>query len=221
MIKIKKLKKIIAAIIVIFFCIWYMNYTVNRLKNTVQVDTSALKQQLEQYKKAEHEEELRRLHLQQLQNPEIITRELKQVGILIVNQGTATYDDVLQDSKWYGNKSLDIHLKYNFGIGFNLASIKIEKFILDTPVLYIPLDEIKLEYLELDANESKASSNKSWFASQFRPEDLNTVMDQAQSSIRNKITNDKSTYANSLISLKDSLKTLILKLGYKDVQFVN
>ena len=89
-------------------------------ENQVDKQINTIQKELDQYKQKEQEEKIRRLRIQQLQNPEIINKELTKVGELTVLKGTTTYSDVLKESNWYSSKELNIDFTFNYGISIDV-----------------------------------------------------------------------------------------------------
>jgi hypothetical protein len=211
----KKIKLLIFILFIgiIGYCIY--QYQINT--NDIQV--TKLQSQLDKYKQAEQKEEIRKLELLAMQNPEIIQKELVNVGKLIVNEGNYTYQDTIEISKWYGHKELYIDLNYKYGIAIDLNTITIDKFVDKIVYITIPIGEIKLEYIELVNELSKIDGDKSGLVSQFTPQDINIIIENTNDKVRNTIEDNRSIYTDSLISLKENIKSLVLKLGYDDVVF--
>jgi len=188
-------------------------------ENQVDKQINTIQKELDQYKQKEQEEKIRRLRIQQLQNPEIINKELAKTGELIIFTGITTYNDNIKESNWYSSKSLDINYVFNFGISIDLNDIKINKFIEDSVIIDIPSSRLHIQYVELDTSKSKLLSSKTVLSKQFTPEDINIINQNSQKDITNKINNSKDIFDQSLTSLKDNLKELISKLGYKNIVF--
>jgi DNA helicase-2/ATP-dependent DNA helicase PcrA len=64
--------------------------------------------------------------------------------------------------------------------------IALVKFIEDTVVIRIPRDKIGLEYVEL--NKENTDSEKSFFAAQFKPEEITEIMMNAQNKVQQDIS---------------------------------
>lgn len=224
-----KFKYLLIPIILILFIYGYHNYKAQSQQTTpqtqvnndlkdLQSEIDTLQAQVDKYKLKERDEQLRQIRLQQLQNPEIITNELNNVNKLIVYEGQITYQDYIKEGNWLANKSLSINLKYNFGIAIDLNTIEI-RFIETIPVLTIPKNELKLEYIELDTENSKIDGKRSFFSDQFIPEDVEGIIENAQKALENKIYNNKDIFDNGMVNLKENLREMVLKLEYSDVIF--
>ena len=187
---------------------------INKLQSTID----NLQTQVNKYKLQEQDEQLRQIRLQQLQNPEVIMNELSTTNKLLVYEGKITYNDYIKEGNWLANKSLSISLKYNIGIAIDLNLIDI-RFVEATPILTIPKDGLKLEYIELDTENSKIDGDRSFFSSQFVPEDIQGVIELAQKTLENRVCNNKNLFDKSMIGLKENLRELVIRLGYSDVIF--
>jgi len=184
---------------------------INKLQSTID----NLQTQVNKYKLQEQDKQLRQIRLQQLQNPEVIMNELSTTNKLLVYECKITYNDYIKEGNWLANKSLSISLKYNIGIAIDLNLIEI-RFVEATPVLTIPKDGLQLEYIELDTENSKIDGDRSFFSSQFVPEDIKGVIEMAQKTLENRVCNNKDLFDKSMVSLKENLRELIIRLGYED-----
>ena len=220
---IKKFKVLIVLFLIAFVgtCLYNVNHKIIAKPETSVVDNriDEIQAEIDKYKEKEQEEKLRRLRLQQLQNPEIIQGEFQKVGLLITYKGKMTYSDIIRESKWYGKKELHIELKYNIGIGIDLNKIVIDKFVDDVVVIKIPKKELKLQYVELNSGESQINGERTLFQKQYKPEDIETVIENAQGEVIDKINNSNDMFVKSMESLQEVIKELVLKLGYSDVIF--
>jgi hypothetical protein len=196
----------------------FIGYTYFKPK-TVDSKINELQDLIDKNKSDEQVEQIRKLKLQQLQNPEIINKELTKVGKLLVYQGTTEYSDIIKESNFWGSKTLDLHLYYNFGISIELQKIIVDRFYDKTVVLNIPKQELQLEYIEMDTTKSKVNGEKKWFNSNYKPDEVDMILVNAQEKTRNTIINDKDSFDTAADNLKAYLKDFVLKLGYDDVIF--
>lgn len=187
-------------------------------ESTFSHQISDIQLQLDKYKEQEQKEKVRALELQVLQDPQIVINELNKVSKLIVYEGQSDYEDYIVESNFWGSRTINLNLQYNFGISIELNKINVKEIYQKTVVLNIPKQEFKIEYVELD-NKSKLESNKEWFIAQYKPEDIKIIFNQANDKVRWKILNDKSIFDMASESLKSNLRELILKLGYEEVKF--
>ena len=186
-----------------------LNYNIlpdknNNSENTNIINNTLndLQAKIDTYKQKEQEEKIRKIELQQLQDPEIINTNLANVGKLLVYEGTIQYSDIIREKNWYSNKELTLELLYKFGISIDLQNITVDKFIDETVVLNIPVNKLKIEYLELDSDNKAIDSDKSFLATQFTPEDIEIVLENAKDKTYDNINSNKDIFVNSLDSLK-------------------
>jgi hypothetical protein len=215
---------LVLMILLIMFCIGFCQYksSPKLYSNSDQYqqtdsNTKELQAELDKYIQQEQEDKLHKLKLQTLQNPEIINTEFINVGKLIVYQGKVSYSDCLREKRWYGTKEMNIELKYNFGIGIDISLITVKEFIETTVVLEIPKSELVLEYIELNSKESSINGSKTWFSSNYNSNDVNLVLQDAQSKTRSNIESNKDIFNKAMKNLKVDIRELVLKLGYDDV----
>jgi len=217
-----KRKLVIAFLLMMFAVGLYISYQNNHKTNTVDStqDTrlSELQTELDKYKQKEQNDKIRKLELLKLQKPEIILNRLEQVGKLIVYEGTYIYSECVRENNWYSNKDITLELKYNFGIGIDLGKITMDQFIDDKVVLNLPVKDIIVQYIELD-NSSKIVSNKTFLATQYKPEEVKLLLDDAHDKVKESINNNKNIFDAGIGSLKVDLTNLIVKLGYSEVLF--
>lgn len=182
-------------------------------------DIANLQGEIDKYKQAEQEEKMRQLELQALQNPDIILDKCKEVGDLIVYEGVSTYEDTIRETSFWGAKNLAVKLIYKFGISYDLSMIQVARFVDRT--VYIKLDkaELKLKYIELNTEESKTDGTTEWFESQFKPDDVKMIMDNAQIKTKEKINNSKEDFEKAMESLKNNIRGLVLNLDYDGAEF--
>ncbi len=224
----RRLKMILFLLVLVVSAYFYISYKIgyNPLQNTsilVKDNKNTLVEsligELGTYKRKESEEKLRQLELKRLQNPALILSECKKKGELLIYEGKATYADLLQEETWASSKTLNLDLKYNFGIVFDLRSIRINGFHDKTVVVDIPVNELRLKYLELDAGNAHVKSDISLFASQYTPQEMKSILDNAYIYTKNDINNNKDVFQEAKYGLEDALRELILKLKYEVVIF--
>jgi hypothetical protein len=174
---------------------------------------------LDEIKQQEYKNTLRKLELAKLQNPEILNKAFEKVGKLTTYEGKSQYSDIIKEKSFWGSKSLDLTLIYNFGIAIDLNTIVVESFFEKTVVLQIPKSELKLQYIEVNTKDTKVISTKTWLAKNYNANDMKLVLDNAQDKTKESIEGSKDIFDKAMESLKESLKEFILKLGYDDVIF--
>jgi hypothetical protein len=163
----------------------------------------------------EHEEKVEEERIKALIDPQIIIDKLESVDQLITYKGNVSYSNHIQESKFYGSRSLTYKFTYEFGIGMDLSHIKVKTAHDDTVILTIPKRELELLYLEL--KEDKLKSDNTWFASEFDPELVNVLRKKAKETVRDDVLNNREVFESGLDSLKSNIVELVKKLGFKEV----
>jgi hypothetical protein len=180
-------------------------------------EVESLKSKLNEYKVDKYKADLEEEKIKALIDPQIIIDKLESTGQLITYKGNVTYSNHIEESKFYGTRSLTYKFTYEFGIGMDLSHIKVEKIYGETVILSVPKSELKLVYLEL--KEDVMKSNNTWFASDFDPEIVNVVMQQANGRVREEVLNNSDVFESGLDSLKSNVEELVKKLGFEEVIF--
>lgn len=178
-----------------------------------------LESELNKYKTKEYKEELRRLKLEKLQNPEIINSELEGVGRLVVYTGKATYSNTFNESKFLRPKKITVDLAYRFGISVDLKNIVVSEFIEDVVVLQIHRDQLKIEYVELDEESIKILEEVKLLAKEFTKGDINEILAIGKSTTTSRIAANKGIYDKALESLKNNVEEMVLSLGFRKIIF--
>jgi hypothetical protein len=221
----KKLVFIVLLLLVAFLSgIYYQFKETHSAKTAEQcfnnnIDT--LQKELDNYKKKEQEEKIRKIQLQALQNPEIIITKFKEIGKLKVYEGQWQYSDILREKNWYSSKEVDLKLLFNYGIAIDLQTVLQSniKITGENVIIKIPKKEVKLDYIELDTENTTVTSTKTWLASQYKPEDIRMIFNQARNKTREEIGSNKEVFNKSIDSLKNNLRLVVLALNYKEVIF--
>ena len=162
----------------------------------------------------------KQIELERLQDPNIITNELKKKGNLIVYEGNVEYKDIISERSFWGSKNLVLNLQYRFGISYNLNNIEVINFFEKNVIIKILQNNLALEYLEL-RNESQINGHKSFLVSNFKPEEVNMILKNAYDKTNLDIKQNREIFNQAYESLKESLTPLIQKLGYEDVIYNN
>lgn len=170
-----------------------------------------------QFKETNKKDEIRKIQLEALQNPEIISTKFKEISELLVYEGEYKISDLLKEENWYSSKSLNIEMYFNYGISIDLQKVEVSKIIEKTVILKIPKNELKIKYVELNTTKQKMNSEVSFFAKQYSPEEVTIITNSLREKARTAINNDKAIFNKSIESLKKSLKNIILKLNYKNI----
>jgi hypothetical protein len=150
-------------------------------------------------------------------DPKIINRELEKVGQLIVFKGQMIYNEPVENKGFLWQRRLELQLTYNYGIGIDLSLITVEEVAPNVVTLKIPKSEVKLVYVELDANNSVVNETKTMLVKSFTSEETRFILGYVQDETNKRIKADKDIYNKSVESLKANLEQLVMKLGFKKV----
>lgn len=204
-----KIKMYMLIIVAIICFIGYKYFSLNSISNS---SYKALNNELKT-----HKEKIRELEIERLQNPEIIIDNFKKVGNLVIYEGEVKYKDIIKEKSFWGKKTLDLNLEYNFGMVYPLNKIEVIQIIDKLVVVKVPKEYLQIGYVEL--NNTSFNSSKTWFTSNFKAEDVQIILDQSKEKVKQNIINNKNIYSETTNSLNDRLKELILKLGYEKIVF--
>lgn len=161
------------------------------------------------------EQSLKEVKLQ-TNNPQIIYNKFKQVRELITQKGSVTYTNTIVDDGFWGDKKIDLNLKYNYGLGIDLNKLVVKSIVGDTVLIQIPQYELKLKYLELDV-DSQVTSTKSLLAQQFKPEDVHIILQQSQQKVADSINLNRSMYGEAFERLQREIERMVMALGFSSV----
>ena len=73
---------------------------------------------------------------------------------------------------------------------------------------------MKLEYLEL-LTDSSILGSSSVLATQFKPIEVNLMLNNAYNKTTTQVNGDKDIFNKAIVSLKDVIGSLTIKLGYE------
>ena len=183
-------------------------------------NTKQLQKELQEYKDVEETEELRISKLEKdLGNTaEIISISLNKVGEFTVIKGEHSYSNCKIDKNFFSDKKLYIDFIYNYGISYDLSSIDFEIEETDTIYktilrVYIPKDQLQIQYLLLNDEKSNINSKKSLLAIQYTPEEDHEIRRIIKSQVRKTVLEDKKIFSQAHESLKDKILYLVDKLN--------
>jgi hypothetical protein len=198
------------------------NPTQNQIENTKEEPKQNIldiQKQVEEQLRKEQAIKAEQERLTRLQNPELITSNLREVGILITFTGEKTYKDKIIQKGFLNARGLLVNLVYEFGIGMDLNKIYVEKIVGDKVTINIPKVALQVEYIKRLNKDSLISGTKSLFAKQFKPSEIDFIYEQSQEMVLTEVNGTPEYFDKAYESLKDNLESLIKELGYKQVIF--
>jgi len=160
--------------------------------------------------------------LEKLQSPQYVLGEIHKVGKLTTLQSSYKYSSNIKNEALFGHltlREITLDFTYNFAIGMDLQYIKIRSISNKTITIQIPKAYLQLMYIELDSSSKIIDGKNMIFVSQFKPSDVQTLINQSQQNCANEIGSNSKLFEQALANLESNLKDLILKLGYENVQF--
>jgi hypothetical protein len=169
------------------------------------------------------QEEVRADELSKLHNPQYIEGQIHKVGKLVTLEGTYKYQDTITEKGLWDYvtlRQMTLDLEYKYGIGIDLQYIKVSQVIDKTVVIQIPKNRINLMYLQLNQEQSKVTDGKKMIlVDQFKPSEVETIVEQSQNNVANQIGNNKKYYSMAMDNLKVQLEGFVKKLDYEKVIF--
>lgn len=228
-------KKMFAFLLLIFtictsviFAIWFAS-TMDILPKENRLEKSRLETKTYNYPKEVHQQQNRKNELKEkLKNPDIILEKFQEVGKIISYEGKVRYPTYIKEEGLLGKLStreLYIDLTYKFGISMDLENIKIIDVINTNTyegtkvILEIPKNKLQLEYLELVLDDKSIQSDKTILTSQFKPEDINMILQISKDQVEQKINNTDEIFYQARENLKTEIAELIFNLGFDSVEF--
>jgi hypothetical protein len=188
-----------------------------RVANDTSQSILDIQKQIEEEILKEQEAQAEIQRLARLQNPDLILSELEGVGKLITYQGKVSYADSITQKGFLNKRNIDIALMYRFGIGIELNTISISAIEGDTVTINIPRQELKIQYIELLTEESTINSQKSMFAQQFKPKEIEYIYEKSQEVCLYKVNESVELFDKAYESLVENLESLIKEIGYSEV----
>ena len=167
-------------------------------------------------------EQSRLEYLKKLNNPEYVQGTLRKTGKLTVLEGDYKYKSVVTDKGFMDLtlKEMTLDLYYEYGLGINLEYIKVKNILNKTIVIQIPKNRLQLMYIQMNSQNSKIVDGKKMIlVSQFKPSDIELLIENSQQDVVNRIGADSKVFNEAMSNLKSELEGLILKMGYDKVLF--
>jgi hypothetical protein len=171
--------------------------------------------------KVDAQEKARLDHLKELQNPKLIEGKLRSAGSLTTLKGEMKYGSTITDTFLkIPIRGMTLDLKYNFGIGIDLEYVKVVSVLDKIVVLQIPKNRLQLQYIEMNYQESKIiGENKKFLVSQFKPSEVQGLLEQSQQFVVNSIGKDQKYFMLAMNNLKSELEKMLKSYGFNKVMF--
>lgn len=194
------------------------NKTVPVMSNIPSAELNKDQDELLKYRQEDAARRLRQAELDKIQNPEIVVSQLHAKGKLIVYGGEVEHKDLLTQKSFWGDKNLNLNLKYKFGISYDLSEIKVVSIVEKNVIIKVDINRLCLEYLEL-INDSQVDGQSSLLVSDFKPDEVNMTLKNAYNKTTVTVNENREIFNQAFIELKTKLTELISKMGYTKVIF--
>ena len=168
--------------------------------------------QLGEYQKEKDREE----ELRKLQDPTIIRDKINKVGKLTSLEGNYKYWSKITDKGLFDLtlREITLDFSFKFGIGISMEYINVYKVEGTTVFVKIPRNRMQLQYIQMNPESKIINDKKMLLVSQFKPSDVEVLIEQSQQNVVNKIGADAKIFDSALYNLQDELEKLIKGLGY-------
>jgi len=168
--------------------------------------------QLGEYQKEKDREE----ELRKLQDPTIIRDKINKVGKLTSLEGNYKYWSKITDKGLFDLtlREITLDFSFKFGIGISMEYINVYKVEGTTVFVKIPRNRMQLQYIQMNPDSKIIDGKKMLLVSQFKPSDVEVLIEQSQQNVVNKIGVDSKLFDSALYNLQDELEKLIKGLGH-------
>ena len=168
--------------------------------------------QLGEYQKEKEREE----ELKKLQDPTIIRDKINKVGKLTSLEGNYKYWSKITDKGLFDLtlREITLDFSFKFGIGISMEYINVYKVDGTTVFVKIPRNRMQLQYIQMNPDSKIIDGKKMLLVSQFKPSDVEVLIEQSQQNVVNKIGVDSKLFDSALYNLQDELEKLIKGLGH-------
>ena len=209
------MKKFTFLLVVITLFVANIYFKANDLSIPTNVKT-------EQSQLGDYQKEIDRAkELKLLQDPTIIQNNIRKIGKLTSLEGQYKYFSQITDKGFLNLtlREMTLDFTYSFGIGMSMEYIKINKIEGKTVYIHIPKNRMQLQYIQMSPDSRIVGDKKMFLVSQFKPSDVEVLIEQSQQNVVNTIGADKEIFNKALENLQDELKKLIISMGYEMVVF--
>lgn len=194
------------------------NKTIPVMSNISSSELNKDQDELLKYRQEDAKRRLRQAELDKIQNPEIVVSQLRAKRKLIVYGGEVEHKDLLTQESFWGDKNLNLNLKYKFGISYDLSEIKVVNIIEKSVIIKVDINKLCLEYLEL-INDSQVNGQSSLLVSDFKPEEVSMTLKNAYNKTTVTVNENREIFNQAFVELKSKLAELIVEIGYDKVIF--
>jgi len=185
--------------------------------NDLSASANSKNVQIQQNQLGEYQKEKERTEeLKKLQDPTIIRDKINKVGKLTSLEGNYKYWSKITDKGLFDLtlREITLDFSFKFGIGISMEYINVYKVDGTTVFVKIPRNRMQLQYIQMNPDSKIIDGKKMLLVSQFKPSDVEVLIEQSQQNVVNKIGADAKIFDSALYNLQDELEKLIKGLGY-------
>ena len=185
--------------------------------NDLSASANSKNVQIQQNQLGEYQKEKERAEeLKKLQDPTIIRDKINKVGKLTSLEGNYKYWSKITDKGLFDLtlREITLDFSFKFGIGISMEYINVYKVEGTTVFVKIPRNRMQLQYIQMNPDSKIIDGKKMLLVSQFKPSDVEVLIEQSQQNVVNKIGVDSKLFDSALYNLQDELEKLIKGLGY-------
>ena len=185
--------------------------------NDLSASANSKNVQIQQNQLGEYQKEKERAEeLKKLQDPTIIRDKINKVGKLTSLEGNYKYWSKITDKGLFDLtlREITLDFSFKFGIGISMEYINVYKVEGTTVFVKIPRNRMQLQYIQMNPDSKIIDGKKMLLVSQFKPSDVEVLIEQSQQNVVNKIGVDTKLFDSALYNLQDELEKLIKGLGY-------
>jgi len=185
--------------------------------NDLSASTNSKNVQIQQNQLGEYQKEKERAEeLRKLQDPTIIRDKINKVDKLTSLEGNYKYWSKITDKGLFDLtlREITLDFSFKFGIGISMEYINVYKVDGTTVFVKIPRNRMQLQYIQMNPDSKIIDGKKMLLVSQFKPSDVEVLIEQSQQNVVNKIGVDSKLFDSALYNLQDELEKLILSMGY-------
>ena len=185
--------------------------------NDLSASANSKNVQIQQNQLGDYQKEKDKIEeLRKLQDPTIIRDKINKVGKLTSLEGNYKYWSKITDKGLFDLtlREITLDFSFKFGIGISMEYINVYKVDGTTVFVKIPRNRMQLQYIQMNPESKIINDKKMLLVSQFKPSDVEVLIEQSQQNVVNKIGVDSKLFDSALYNLQDELEKLILSMGY-------
>jgi hypothetical protein len=155
----------------------------------------------------------------QIKYKEVIQKELKETGKLVVLEGTTQYKTAQEEAEKLlgtieiGNRTLILDLQFKYGYSVDLSAIDVD--VSDDISLIVDSKSIVLDYIYLDVDNSFIESSSTLLAKSYTSEEINEIQKVCIQNVKDELLKNEENIQKAKTSLEKQLNSMIFKVTNK------